>query len=211
MAPRKSNVGTKSDFALRASVPLGQKLPASDVNDIVAAINANYERLMFDWTADIMDGFQLIAGMYVFFSGAGYRIKTSYNVGVPKTWIGANAEPLFPASSASLGSLEVSVSGATINLDFNNETDRVFYGDLTFGSAKTIALVNATNARRLDFAFSINNVAAALTWPSNFFMQATPQWASKVWTPDYTGDYLARAVRNPTADKWLLTIELPYI
>src|SRR5690606_6993889 len=101
MAPRKSNVGTKSDFALRASVPLGQKLPASEVNDIVAAINANYERLMFDWTTDIMDGFQLIAGMYVFFSGAGYRIKTSYNVGVPKTWNGDNAEPLFPATSAS--------------------------------------------------------------------------------------------------------------
>lgn len=212
--PRKSTVGEKSNFALRPSVPLGQKLPDTDVNDIVASINANYERLMFDWTVDIVDGFQLIAGMYVFFSSGGYRITTSYNVGTPKTWNGANAVPLFPSSSASLGSLEVSVAGGTITLDYESETDRVFYGDLAFGSAKIIALADAVNARRLDFAFRITSVAATLEWPSNFFMKASPQWngGAKLWTPDSIGRYLAKASKYHSDDEWLLyNLELPML
>src|SRR5690606_24156103 len=86
--------------------------------------------------------------------------------------------------SSSLSSLEVAVSGGTITLDFEDQPDREFYGDTSFGAARIIALANNTNARRLDFAFKITNVAAALTWPSNFFMKASPQWntSTKLWT-----------------------------
>lgn len=212
--PTKLNIPTKSDFAIRGSVPSSQKQSATEFNQIVAAINANYNRLMFDWNVDIIDGFQLLAGMYVFFSGAGYRITTEYNVGTPKTWNAANAEPLFPATASSLSSLEVSVAGGTINLDFADEPDREFYGDTSFGTSKTIALLNDTNARRLDFAFRITSVGATLEWPANFFMKATPQWnaSTKIWTPDITGRYLAKASKYHSQDEWLLyNLELPIV
>lgn len=86
MAARKTTVGSKSDFALRPSVPLGQKLPASEVNDIVAAINANYERLLLDWDIDVMDGQTVAAGQFVYNNGDVWQVTTGYNVGAPKTF-----------------------------------------------------------------------------------------------------------------------------
>lgn len=90
--PIKPNIGTKTDFAARPSVPSGQKESATEFNLLVAALRANYERLILDWGTDIVVNTTLEVGQYVRFTDNFiYRIITSYNVGNPLTWVGGNA------------------------------------------------------------------------------------------------------------------------
>ncbi len=89
--PIKPNIGTKTDFAARPSVPAGQKESSTEFNLLVAAVRANFERLILDWTTDIPINTTLLVGQYVLFTGTLYRITTSYSVGSPLTWNGANA------------------------------------------------------------------------------------------------------------------------
>jgi hypothetical protein len=84
--PIKPNIGSKTDFAPRPSVPASQKENATEFNLLVSAIRANYERLILNWLTDVAANATLDAGQYVLFSGLFYRIHTSYNVGNPITW-----------------------------------------------------------------------------------------------------------------------------
>lgn len=86
----------------------------------------------------------------------------------------------------------VVTSGSTITLNFAGTADRIFYGDASFATAKTLALSNATNAVRLTFLFEITNIAGTLELPANF-MCVDARMVGQVFTPFDTGRYKMRA------------------
>lgn len=98
--PIKPNIATKSNFALRPSVPANQKENADEFNLLVTSIRANYDRLLLNWLTDIAANTTLEVGQYILFDGIQYRIITSYNVGNPITWNAANAEAIGGSSTA---------------------------------------------------------------------------------------------------------------
>jgi len=83
--PIKLNLPDKTNFVSRPSIPAGQKQSANDYNAIKAAVTANYDRLILDWTTDILVNQILTVGQYILFTD---------NVLTPITWNGANAEEL---------------------------------------------------------------------------------------------------------------------
>lgn len=104
MPPIKPNIGTKTDFASRPSVPSSQKENASEFNLIVAAIRANYERLILRWATDISANEVLPVGQYVVFTDdVIYRIHTSYNVGSPITWDASKATAISGSGGGGTG------------------------------------------------------------------------------------------------------------
>lgn len=85
--PIKPNISSKTDYALRPSVPSSQKQNATEFNLIVSAIRANYERLILRWSTDITANTILLVGQYILFTDEGiYRVHTSFDVGNPITW-----------------------------------------------------------------------------------------------------------------------------
>lgn len=87
MPPIKPNIGTKSDYASRPSVPSSQKENATEFNLIVSALRANYERLILRWATDVSVNEILPVGQYIVFTDEGiYRVHTAFNVGSPITW-----------------------------------------------------------------------------------------------------------------------------
>lgn len=99
MAPINPNLSTsKTDFASRPSVPASQKESATEWNLLVAAVKANYERLILAWSTDVLANTTLVLGQYVLFTdNIIYRINTAYNVSSPITWDAAKATALVPA------------------------------------------------------------------------------------------------------------------
>lgn len=89
--PIKPSIATKSNYAVRPSVPSSQKQSADEFNLLVSAVRANYERLILNWDTDIGVNDTLPVGQYVLNDGAVYIITTSYNVGSPITWDDAKA------------------------------------------------------------------------------------------------------------------------
>jgi hypothetical protein len=86
----------------------------------------------------------------------------------------------------------VDTSGATITLDFAFKAQRVFVGNAAFATPKTIALANADNAVSFQFIPNISNVAAVLTFPTEFTMQnSDDRWvdASHQFTAEVTGKH----------------------
>ncbi len=87
----------------------------------------------------------------------------------------------------------VSTAGGTITLDYALKQQRVFEGGASFATPKTIAESNASNARAGEASFNLTNVAAVLTFPSDFSMPATDtRWddGAKTFTPDTTGNHV---------------------
>lgn len=87
---------------------------------------------------------------------------------------------------------QVDTSGATITLDMDSKSQRLFYGSASWSTAKTLAVSNATNAVSLIFVFQITNTNGTLTLPSNF-MCVDARMVGQVFTPLDTGRYKMRA------------------
>ena len=90
--PIKPEIISKTNFAIRPTVPITQKETAEEFNLLVNSVRANYERLVFDWDTDVANNSVLVVGQYVLYDTMLYQITTSYNVGSPATWIPANAQ-----------------------------------------------------------------------------------------------------------------------
>lgn len=81
-------------------------------------------------------------------------------------------------------------SGATITLNMNSQVQRSFVGSASFSAAKAIALSNTTNSLCFNFVYTITNVTAVLTFPTEF-QSKDPNWDSgaNTWTPAEAGKY----------------------
>lgn len=113
-------------------------------------------------------------------------------------------------SSSYIDSLTVDTTGGTITLNFATKPDRIFIGSASFAGPKTIALSNATVAKRMQFIFTVTNVAAVLTFPASFVMSEV-RWdtSAQTWTPDQTGTFKGEAIFDGT--NWILDIsQSPY-
>ena len=93
--PIKINIPAKSDYVARPSVPSSQKESAAEFNQVIAALRANYDRLIINWDTDIVINTTLEVGQYILYLTSVYRIIISYNVGSPITWNPANAILMF--------------------------------------------------------------------------------------------------------------------
>lgn len=89
-----------------------------------------------------------------------------------------------------LETVSSSTAGATITLDFTNDTQKIFVGSATFATSKAVALSNDTNAEVFDFHFEVTNVAATLNFPANVQM-FDEGWdvGTTTWTPPAIGEY----------------------
>lgn len=104
-----------------------------------------------------------------------------------------------------------STAGGTITFDCNNQVERMFVGSASFGTAKAIALSNDGFALVINFVFTLTNVAAVLTFPSTFTMQAADsRWAdgAGTFTPQTTGKHEFSATWDGT--DWNLKATTPY-
>jgi hypothetical protein len=70
----------------------------------------------------------------------------------------------------------------------NDARQRSFYGSATFSSAKTMAMSNETDSLLFNFHFEVTNVAAVLTFPTDWKKDAT-DFDGSDWTPPATGIY----------------------
>jgi len=90
--PFKPAIGSKTDFAIRPAVPVGQKESSAEFNLLVQSVQSNYERLILEWDTDVGINQQLTAGQYVLYLGSIFKVTTTYSVGSPQTWVPANAQ-----------------------------------------------------------------------------------------------------------------------
>lgn len=114
----------------------------------------------------------------------------------------------FVAPATAIDQASASTAGATITLDFNNQTQRMFVGSATFATAKTIAVSNTTNTLVFSFIFEITNLAATLTFPSGWLM-ADSNFSALVWTPPVIGKYEMGATRIASGN-WYIKIIGPF-
>lgn len=106
----------------------------------------------------------------------------------------------------------VSTAGATIILTFGNGVlayQRRFVGSASFATPKTIELDFNTNANYFSFIFTITDVAATLTFDSDF-KSSDPRWSSLVFTALEIGTYKAVAYKGGS-DWYIDFSELPYV
>lgn len=104
-----------------------------------------------------------------------------------------------------------STAGGTITLDMVSQVQRMFVGSASFGTAKAIALSNTTNSLVLNLVLTLTNVAAVLTFPSTFTMQASDtRWndGAHTFTPSGTGKHEFSATWDGT--DWNLKVTYPY-
>lgn len=86
----------------------------------------------------------------------------------------------------------VDTSGGTITLNLNSKVQRMFRSPDSFATPKTIALSNTTNGLVIDFKLIMSDVAAVLTFPTNFTMPTTDlRWndSAHTFTPSATGEH----------------------
>lgn len=127
--------------------------------------------------------------------------------------INANFTELYAAIATlyNIDILTVSTAGGTVTLNFASDEQRIFVGSASFAAPKTIALSNATNAKRFEFIFTITDAAAILTFPSAFIMNDI-RWStgSQEWEPNDIGTYKGSALFDGT--NWILDIsQTPYL
>lgn len=116
---------------------------------------------------------------------------------------------MLAASGSSLERVTTSTAGATITLDFNNLSERMFKGSAAIAAPKTWAFDNEGNAKALrSFVFTMTGMDPQ-TMPANVQM-SDAGFVAGVWTPDREGKYDASAVYDEIDDIWLLTIKGPY-
>lgn len=89
-----------------------------------------------------------------------------------------------------LDQVSADTTGATITLNMNSQVQRSFVGSASFSAAKAIALSNTTNSLVFNFTYTVTNVTAVLTFPSEF-QSKDPNWDSgaNTWTPAEAGKY----------------------
>jgi len=108
--------------------------------------------------------------------------------------------------------LGVVTTGSTITLPFGAGIlahQRRFYGLTSFATPKTIVLASDTNANHFSFIFTITDVAATLTFDSDF-KSSDPRWSSLVFTSLETGTFKAVAYKGGSS--WYIDFsELPYV
>lgn len=101
--------------------------------------------------------------------------------------------PAVGAGTNDLDQTIVVTSGGTIDLDLNNQPGRMFVGDASFASAKSITISNDGEGLIINFKFILTNVAAVLTFPDAFQMQTNDgRWNNtppKTFTPAATGKH----------------------
>lgn len=100
-----------------------------------------------------------------------------------------------------------STVGGTITLDMNSQIQRMHVGSASFATPKTIALSNTTNSLVFSFSFTVSNVAAVLTMPSDFVMSSI-SWNGTDWTPPETGNYEIGGSYDGT--NWIVKIAGPF-
>lgn len=107
MGGRKTNLpagfASKTNFQILSGVPAGQKLNATTewnlgIQDLADSIDENYERLVLNWTNDIIADQVLALGQYIDFNDVVYRVTTPYDVSDPKTFTPANFQIVGDAS-----------------------------------------------------------------------------------------------------------------
>lgn len=89
-----------------------------------------------------------------------------------------------------LETVSAATAGATITLDFDGDTQKIFVGDASFATGKAVAFSNATNGQVFSFHFEVTNVAGTLNFPANVQM-FDEGWdvGTTTWTPPATGEY----------------------
>lgn len=103
-----------------------------------------------------------------------------------------------------------STASSPITLDMNSQLWRSFVGSATFATPKTMALSNTTNSLEFRFFFEITNVAAVLTFPSDW-ISADDSFDGTDWTPPLTGKYYMAGDFNDTSNEWTVSIYGPSI
>lgn len=138
----------------------------------------------------------------------GVEIVAVVQDGVSKQTTAQDIADLAPGGGGGgVDSVAPSTAGGTITLNFQTSVDRIFVGDASFATPKTIALSNDAGALRLSFVFQITNVAAVLTFPASFKMtEDGVRWnaSTNEWTPDGIGLFEAYAIFDGAS--WLMRI-----
>lgn len=104
--------------------------------------------------------------------------------------------------------VNVSTAGATITLPFGSGIaayQRRFYGSAPFSTPKNVVLASDSLANHFTLIFEITDVAATLTFESDFKSGDT-RWASLVWTSDEIGIFKATADYDGTS--WIIEFTL---
>lgn len=99
-----------------------------------------------------------------------------------------------------------STAGSTITLDMNSQIQRSHVGSASFSTPKTLALSNTTNSLFFNFFFEVTDVAAVLTWPSDW-ISSNVDFNGTTWTPPSTGKYEFGGSFNDTSNEWYIKID----
>ena len=133
-----SGFTSKTNYQSLASVPTGQKLNAISewnlgIQDLADTSDENYERLILNWTNDIIVDQVLALGQYVDYNDVIYRVTTSYDVGDPKTFTSGNFQEiifvLIDGSGTTANGKAIDIGGdlADQNTIIKKQDDRVFH------------------------------------------------------------------------------------
>jgi len=103
-------------------------------------------------------------------------------------------------------SVSVDTTGATITLPFGSGVvSKSFYGSASFATPKSVVLSTDTNANHFIFIYTITDIAATLTFESDFKSGDT-RWAALVWTSNETGTFKATA--DWSGSNWIIEFTL---
>jgi len=104
------------------------------------------------------------------------------------------------------GLTSVDTTVATITLTFGaGVMSKSFYGSASFATPKSVVLATDTNANHFTLIFTITNIAATLTFESDFKSGDT-RWAALVFTSLETGTFKATADYDGT--NWIIEFTL---
>ena len=104
----------------------------------------------------------------------------------------------------------VSTASSPITLNMNSQVQRSFVGSATFATPRTMALSNTTNSMFFNFFFQITNLAAVLTFPSDW-ISADDSFDGTDWTPPLTGKYTMHGEFDDTNNEWSVSIYGPKV
>lgn len=127
--------------------------------------------------------------------------------GVARRTTAQDIADLATGSGGGVDDATIDTSGGTITFNFQEVVSRIFIGNASFATPKTIAYSEATNALKFEFLFQVTNVAAVLTLQSNSLVNAIAGiWDStgKTWTPNDIGRYVLEGTYDGT--NWWIKI-----
>lgn len=83
-----------------------------------------------------------------------------------------------------------STAGSTVTLDMNSQIVRTHVGSAPFSTPKTYAISNTTNSLSFQFTFTITDVAAVITVPSDWAFAPSAAWDGTDYTFSSTGTFV---------------------